>query len=352
MNMLFLFISFVVILAGNKRSSDLSLPKFNSNDSAWSITNYTDWPDGISVLMSFMAVIWTMSGYDSPFHLAEECSNAQTATPNAIVMTASTGGIIGFAFQLAIAYTIVDLDAVVNDDQGLGQPYVSFLDQLLDRPKTLALSSMAIITAFVMAFSCMIAASRVLFSYSRDGCFPLSKYWSKVNPITKTPVNAVWANWFIGQVLLTLMFGGVAIDAIFSVGAIGSFISFTVPTLLRITYARDKFIPGPWNLGKFSDISGMFAVSFVLLMIPILNFPQYRGADNTPDLMNWTVLVYWASMFIAIGWFLIYAHKIYSGPKTNLDDEDLITSGEEEMQVIEAVVSKGQSVRYGMSEKA
>ncbi|GME83079.1 unnamed protein product [Ambrosiozyma monospora] len=227
MNLIFLFISFIIILAGNERTSQ-GLPRFNSSESAWALTNYTQWPDGISILMSFMAVIWTMSGYDSPFHLAEECSNAQTATPNAIVMTATTGGFIGFAFQLAIAYTVIDLDAVVNDDQGLGQPYVSFLDQLLDRPKTLALASMAIITAFVMAFSCMIAASRVLFSYSRDGCFPFSKIWSKVNKTTHTPVNAVWANWFIGQLLLTLMFGGVAIDAVFSVGAIASFISFTI----------------------------------------------------------------------------------------------------------------------------
>lgn len=325
-NLIFLFITFIVFMAGNTRSEQ-GLPRFNDNSDAWAITNYTDWNDGIAIIMSFMAVIWTMSGFDSPFHLAEECSNAQIATPRAIVLTATVGGLLGFVFQLGMAYTIIDIDEVVNDD--LGQPYVAFLSQVLTKERAIALTALAVTLAFAMSFSCMIAASRVLFSYSRDGCFPLSKYWSSVNKVTKTPVNAVWANWFLGELLLLLMFGGVAIDAIFSVGAIGSFVSFTIPTLLRITYARNTFKPGPWNLGKFSDISGIVAVSFVLLMIPLLCFPQYRGKDNTPDLMNWTVLVYWGSMIFCVIWYYAYAHKFYTGPKTNIDAAHLIDESDE-----------------------
>ncbi|KAG7881636.1 hypothetical protein KL905_000878 [Ogataea polymorpha] len=342
LNLLFLFISFVIILGGNTRS-DQGLPKFNNNDMAWGITNFTEWPNGICILMSFMAVIWTMSGFDSPFHLAEECSNAQLATPRAIVLTASVGGVLGFVFQLAMAYTIVDVDDAVNDE--LGQPYVSFLAQILTKERVITLTAFAIVLSFSMAFSCMIAASRVLFSYSRDGCFPLSKAWSHVNATTKTPVNAVWANWFLGELLLLLMFGGeTPIDAIFSVGAIGSFISFTVPTLLRITYARNTFQKGPWHLGAFSIPSGVVAVCFVTLMIPILNFPQYKGADNTPDMMNWTVLVYWGSMFLCMVWYVVYAHKVYKGPKSNLDKDQLVTDDED--NVIEAVTTKGQDARY------
>lgn len=53
-------------------------PKFQSNEFAWSVQNFTDWPDGVAVLLSFLAIIWTMSGYGkylflsldalSPFH--------------------------------------------------------------------------------------------------------------------------------------------------------------------------------------------------------------------------------------------------------------------------------------------
>lgn len=345
LNLIFLFVSFVVFMGGNNRTEQ-GLPKFNDNNTAWAITNFTEWNDGVAILMTFMAVIWTMSGFDSPFHLAEECSNAQVATPRAIVLTAVVGGVLGFVFQLGMAYTIVDINEAVNDE--LGQPYVAYLNQILTRDRVIALTSLAIVLAFSMSFACMIAASRVLFSYSRDGCFPLSKYWSKVNDVTKTPVNAVWANWILGELLLLLMFGGVAIDAIFSVGAIGSFVSFTVPTLLRITYARNTFKPGPWNLGRFSYISGILAVSFVLLMIPILCFPQYKGKDNTPDMMNWTVLVYWGSMFLTVAWYYIYAHKIYLGPKSNIDAYNLVDESED-VAVIDGVISAHE---YHKNEKA
>jgi amino acid transporter len=39
-------------------------PKFLPSKQVWSIQNGTDWPDGVAVLMSFIAIIWTMSGYE------------------------------------------------------------------------------------------------------------------------------------------------------------------------------------------------------------------------------------------------------------------------------------------------
>lgn len=318
LNMVFFFISWIIILGNNTRQEQ-GLPKFNNNQIAWGIDNFTDWPDGICMLMTFLAVIWTMSGFDMPFHIAEESANAQMSTPRAIFMTASIGGVLAFVFQLSIAYTIVDVQAAVASE--IGQPYISYLDQILDRKSCLALASFSVILTFTMCSTSMVAASRVLFSYSRDNCFPKSHIWCHINTKTRTPVNAVWMNWFIGACLDLLMFGGVAINAIFSLGAIGAFISFTFPSLLRITYARDIFVPGPWNLGKWSYPIGWIAVGFVLLMIPILNFPQYRGQNLTPENMNWTCLVYYGAMFLAISWYFIYAHKIYHGPKSNITNE-------------------------------
>lgn len=61
LNLMFLFIVIVMIPASVTGTADL--PKFYSSKEVWSIQNGTDWPDGIAVLMSFIAIIWTMSGY-------------------------------------------------------------------------------------------------------------------------------------------------------------------------------------------------------------------------------------------------------------------------------------------------
>jgi amino acid transporter len=222
-NFLALIVVIILIPAGTNRTSR-DLPRFAPSSEVWgTVYQGTAYPPGVAVLMSFIGVIWTMSGYDSPFHLAEECSNANLASPRAIVLTSATGGIFGWFLQLVVAYTVVDIDAVLDSE--LGQPFAAYLMQCMTQKMTLAILALTIIAGFSMGQGCMIAASRVTFAYARDDCFPLSKYWRVVNKRTQTPANAVWFNCVIGILLLLLIFGGeIAIGALFSIGAIAAFV--------------------------------------------------------------------------------------------------------------------------------
>ncbi|KAI0597215.1 amino acid transporter-like protein [Biscogniauxia sp. FL1348] len=311
-NILCLVITIIVIPAAT-----MSQPKFQPNEFAWGIQNGTDWPDGIAILMSFLSIIWTMSGYDASFHLAEECSNAAVATPRSIVMTAGSGSILGFVLNVLIAYTIQDVPAVMDSD--LGQPWAAYLIQILPQNVALAVLALTIVCAFSMGQGCMVAASRVCFAYARDDCFGgASAVLKRVNRHTLTPVNAVWFNTSIGILLLLLIFGGAAIDAIFSIGAIAAYVAFTVPIFIKVFFVGNRFRRGPWHLGPLSLPSGVAACTFVVVMMPILCFPSVRGEDLTLEDMNWTCLVYGAPMFIVVLWFFIDAHKWFKGPKINI----------------------------------
>jgi amino acid transporter len=174
-----------------------------------------------------------------------------------------------------------------------------------------------------MGQGCMVAASRVCFAYARDDCFGvLSRVLKKVNKHTLTPVNAVWFNTTIGILLMFLIFGGVAIGAIFSIGAIASYIAFTIPIFIKTVFVGNNFRRGPWHLGWFSLPCGIISCSFVLLMVPILCFPTSTGKDLTLDVMNWTSLVYGAPMLFVILWFVVDAHKWFKGPKINIEVSD------------------------------
>lgn len=337
-NLLFLAVVFVIFFAANDRINmyDGAISKFNSNSIAWSFSNQTDFPLGVAVLTSFMGVIWAMSGYDSPFHLSEECSNASVAAPRAIVLTSTLGGTIGFLFMLAISYTVVSVDEIAEDPLGLGQPFVTYMTQFLKKPIVQACTALTIISSFFMGCSCMLAASRVTFSYSRDGLFPYSKYWKIVNPVTQTPVNAVWINVFLGQLFLLLLFAGdTAIGAIFSVGGQSGFFSFIMPTILKLTYSRNTFKPGPWNLGRLSLPIGLVAIAFVVIMLPFLCFPTNSGKNLTPDLMNWTVVVFYGPMLAFAIWFAVDAHKWYTGPRPNIDE--YIVHSDENVEIYNGV---------------
>ncbi|KAL2314278.1 putative amino-acid permease [Schizosaccharomyces pombe] len=330
-NMLFLAIVMITVLAvaGTKTPRG-----FNSNHKVWNeFDNQTDWSNGMAMLMSFAGVIWTMSGYDSPFHLSEECSNASVAAPRAIVMTSAFGGIVGWLLNLCIAYTIVDVNAAMNDD--LGQPFVVYLRQVCNHKTTVALTSLTVICSFMMGQGCMVAASRVTYSYARDGVFPFSKYLAIVDKRTKTPNVCVWMNVVVGILCCLLIFAGeAAINAIFSVGAIAAFVAFTTPIFLRVFFVKeDEFKRGPWHLGKFSKINGYAACAFVLLMVPILCFPQFRGKDNTPDAMNWTCVVFGGPMLMVLIWWVVSARKWFKGPRLTIGVDDAVS----EINVLEGV---------------
>ncbi|KAF2270544.1 amino acid permease [Lojkania enalia] len=335
-NFVVLVIVLILIPAATDRESR-GLSRFTSSSEVWgTIYEGTVFPPGISVLMSFIGVIWTMSGYDSPFHLAEECSNANIASPRAIVLTSGVGGLFGWFLQLVVAYTVVDITEALESD--VGQPFAAYLMQCMPQKIVMAILSLTIIAGFFMGQGCMIAASRVTFAYARDDCFPLSKFWKKVNHTTQTPVNAVWFNCVIGIICNLLIFGGeIAIGALFSIGAIAAFIAFTTPIFIRVFFVGNRFRPGPWNLGKFSIPIGVVASGFVALMVPILCLPSVTGSDLTPDMMNWTCLVYGAPMLGAIIWWFVDARKWFKGPKVNVEHLMLGRAG----NVVEGEEAKG-----------
>lgn len=61
-NIIALFIVIIIIPATAMRES-LGYPKFTASSEVWgTIYQGTEFPAGISILMSFISVIWTMSG--------------------------------------------------------------------------------------------------------------------------------------------------------------------------------------------------------------------------------------------------------------------------------------------------
>jgi len=315
-NLIALFIFIIWMPVGS-----INTPKTNSNKYVWTsegIINGTEWPTGFGFLMGLLSVIWTMSGYDTPFHLSEECGNANIASPRAIVMTAQMGLYLGWAIILVIAYTVKDIQDVVAGQYG--QPMGSLCLQVLGPKAGLAMFSLNMIAQFFVGQGITVAASRVTYAYSRDGALPFSRYLKIVNPHTLTPVNAVWFVITIGGVLGLLMFASpVAIGAVFSIGAIAQYIAFIIPIALKLFVVGDKFRPGPWHLGRLSKPIGAVAVAWVALIIPVLCFPAVKGGDLNKLDMNYTCLIYGGTMFLAMVWYVVDARKWFKGPKINIE---------------------------------
>lgn len=165
------FLNFITLLIFCITILVVNTTEFNATSDVWgTITNGTEWPDGFAILMSFFGVIWTLSGYDAPVHLSEQCLNAKKAAPKAIITTSVYGALLGFFAVLAIAYSITDVEAVVGPD--VDQPMVSFVVQVLGKKTGLALFSLIIACCVFEGQACMIISSRLVYACSRDHILP------------------------------------------------------------------------------------------------------------------------------------------------------------------------------------
>jgi amino acid transporter len=173
---------FIVIL-----TASINTPKFGgTTEVLWSFKNGTDWPIGMAVLVSFLGVIWTLTGYDAPYHLTEECSNSAVSAPRAIVITSGLGAILGWLLMLLIGYTLTDINGIINS----GEPMANYLLQVLGKTGGSGLLSVVIVCLYFCGQAGLVVSSRLIFAYARDGALPGSSIWSRVSPRTQTPIFA------------------------------------------------------------------------------------------------------------------------------------------------------------------
>jgi hypothetical protein len=189
----------------------------------------------------------TYTGYDASAHVAEETRNASVAAPKGIVLSVLVSVIGGFILLYSITASIQDnseegLTALAASDTGL-PPAQIFLDSLGNPDVAKFLLFIVCVAQYFCGMASVTANSRMSFAFSRDHALPGSRIWSKVNPRTGTPTNS-------------------------------------------------QFVPGPWNLGRWSAPIGWLAVGWVVIICILFVLPPaYPITVNTFNYAPIAVLV-------------------------------------------------------------
>ncbi|KZT08870.1 APC amino acid permease [Laetiporus sulphureus 93-53] len=281
--------------------------------------NFTAWPDGFAFVLSFLAPLWTISGFDSALHISEEASNASVAVPWALISATSVAGVLGWAINVALAFRMgTDLESIMNSP--IDQPMAVILYNSFGQRGTLAVWSVVVAVQFFMGTSSLLASSRQTFAFARDGGLPFSNILYRVNPYTKTPINCAWFAAFIAGLLGLLAFAGdAAISAVFSLGVVGLYIAYIIPIISRFA-GGTRWRPGPFSLGRMGFPVAAIALAWMFFSIAILLFPS----DPAPDApnMNYTVVVLggWLTLCLVYYYFPVYGGvHWFRGPIANVD---------------------------------
>ncbi|KAG1803597.1 amino acid/polyamine transporter I [Suillus plorans] len=296
-------------------------------------TNLAGWPSGFAFILSLMAPLYTIGGYDASVHMSEEASNATMAIPWAIVSSIIVSAFLGLGINISLAFCMgTDVGGVLNSP--LGQPMAQILFNSLGQQKALAIWCLVIIAEYMVASNCLLVGSRQTFAFARDGALPFSRYLYRINRYTGTPVNTVWFEIICSLAIGLLSFVSIqAIDAVFTIAVTASYIAYITPITNRFVFKND-FKPGPFYLGKLSFPVSVIAVVWMTFMSFVFFFPA--TPQTTVQEMNYTVVVLGGFMFLAISWYYFPVYggvHWYTGPVSNtpvIRDEDSISERKEE----------------------
>ena len=293
--------------------------------------NLTGWTGPFAGVYAFaiglLLAQYTLTGYDASAHMTEETHNASTAGSKGIMRAIYVSIIAGFILNLAMTLSIQGGQAqyaalALNGPTAGGNLFVEAISG--------AGGKLLVIIATVAMFFCGLASvtanARMIYAFSRDGAIPGHKYWHRLHPSTRTPVNAVWLACFVAFLLgipSLYQVGGysVAFFAIVSIGTVGLYVAYAIPIYLRLR-AGDSFRPGPWTLGKWSKPIGWIAVVWVGIITLLFFAPQFWPWTTAAD-FNWAGPLSIGFMAIILGWWLISARHWFKGPKIQGDEAAL-----------------------------
>lgn len=92
----------------------------SSSEFVWTtFINQCGWKsNGIAFLTGMINPNYIYAGIDGAIHLAEECGNATTAVPYALMSTLVIGFITSFVFVMSMLYCLTDMTAVIETSTG------------------------------------------------------------------------------------------------------------------------------------------------------------------------------------------------------------------------------------------
>ncbi len=271
----------------------------------------------LAFLLGLLMAQYTFTGYDASAHVSEETHDAQVAAPRGIVSSVVVSLIAGFALLFAVTWAIQDYDGALGSATAF-PPAQIFIDAT-GRKMGIFLLFICVVAQFFCGMASVTANSRMAYAFSRDGALPGSRLWKTVNTRTGTPTNSIWLCVGCSIVLvLPALWNNTAYLAATAISVIGLYVAYVTPVFLRLRNA--DFVPGPWNLGRWSKPVGWIAVGWVAIICVLFVLP---GAYPITVLnFNYTIVAVAVVLGGAWLWWVLGARTWFTGPRSTLDEPE------------------------------
>lgn len=279
--------------------------------------------------LGFLLTMYTITGYDASAHISEETHGAEHSSPKGVWRSVFYSAVIGWIVLLAITF------AVQKNHEGeilkAGYPALTIFSTALSSAAAKAVILISSVGQLFCGMACVTSASRMTFAFSRDGAVPGHSLWRRLGS-NKTPT---WAVLFVCAFALIVTIPAyfpnskgvpVAFLAVTSISVIGLYIAYTIPVFLRWRL-RDRFVKGPWTLGRKYKWVNPIAFVWVAICVVIFCLPFEPEGVFFKKGFNWSAVNY--APLVTIGvmlavtlWYLGWAKNTFKGPVRTIEELD------------------------------
>ncbi|KAB5580372.1 amino acid/polyamine transporter I [Coniochaeta sp. 2T2.1] len=291
-------------------------PKNSASYVFANLTNASGWQsDGIAWSIGLMSSAVAFINWDSATHMAEEMKNASRDLPRVLFGCVALSGIFTFPWMIALAFCITDIEGVLNGPVGTIYPLVQVVYDTSggSQVTTIGITFFFVFLGFFIGGpGCLAAASRVIWSFAREGGLP--PVFAHVNKRQGVPINAVVLAWFCVSALSLIYIGNdTAFFGINSGVTVIMIFSYLMPISLRLVHGFKHSIlaPGPFRLGAYGLPLNIFGACWCVYLIIFLCFPTMMPVHAKN--MNYASLIFGACLLTAAGTWLAYGRRSYRG---------------------------------------
>jgi amino acid transporter len=285
-------------------------PELSFQPARWVFTswiNQSSWSGGVTWFIGLVQAAYGLTAFDACIHMVEELPNPAKSGPRIIWMSVLTGAVTGFIFLVVCLFCIQNYSDIVDADYA----FITLCQTVLGVNGAAVLLALFIINGIGQNLSLATTASRLTWSFARDGGIPFYRYFAKVDDKWRSPVRATWAQGAIAALIGVLyLFADTVLSAILSVSTIALTISYALPIVVLLIVGRDQ-LPETrsFNLGRYGTACNIVSIVYCSITTVFFFFPGNPN-PGTSD-MNWAIAVFGVMLVIAIGFWVVQGNRSY-----------------------------------------
>lgn len=227
-----------------------------------------------AILLSSLLAMWVLTGFEGAADLAEETKMATRHVPKAVLRALLFAIVVGFLMIVGLTINIDNLADTIGSDV----PVSHILESALGSVGAAIFESVAIIALYAGGLANMAAASRLMFSLSRDNMLPASSVLKKVSPTTKSPSSAllVVAAFSLTLVLVGTYGSSQAMALIVGMAALGYYAVYGLTVIAVLIASRNGSLPTKtsFDLGNYAGPVRWAALLWTVFVVGCLTIPE------------------------------------------------------------------------------